>query len=167
MASLLIGEVAARTALTAPTIRYYESIGLIKAPARSEAGYRRYSNNTVQELEFIKKAQALGFSLLLHPVTFSPTAVVVAALTLSLTSACGSTPTSPSPEITRDRAIEIARAQVGFEPTSVDARPDTRQSKAVWIVTLRRADGSHGGLGQFAEVVIDRSTGEVVAIAMS
>ena len=63
MASLLIGEVAARTALTAPTIRYYESIGLIKAPARSEAGYRRYSDNTVQELEFIKKAQALGFSL--------------------------------------------------------------------------------------------------------
>lgn len=63
MASLLIGEVAERTGLTAPTIRYYESIGLVKPPARSEAGYRRYSDTTVEELGFIKKAQALGFSL--------------------------------------------------------------------------------------------------------
>ncbi len=63
MASLLIGEVAARTGLTAPTIRYYESIGLVKPPARSETGYRRYSDTTVEELAFIKKAQALGFSL--------------------------------------------------------------------------------------------------------
>jgi MerR family transcriptional regulator, copper efflux regulator len=63
MAGLLIGEVAERTGLTAPTIRYYESIGLMKAPARSEAGYRRYSEATVEELTFIKKAQALGFSL--------------------------------------------------------------------------------------------------------
>jgi MerR family transcriptional regulator, copper efflux regulator len=63
MAGLLIGEVAERTGLTAPTIRYYESIGLVKPPARSESGYRRYSESTVQELTFIKKAQALGFSL--------------------------------------------------------------------------------------------------------
>lgn len=63
MASLLIGEVAERTGLTAPTIRYYESIGLVKPPARSEAGYRRYSDTSVEELAFIKKAQALGFSL--------------------------------------------------------------------------------------------------------
>lgn len=63
MVSLLIGEVAERTGLTAPTIRYYESIGLVKPPARSEAGYRRYSDTTVEELGFIKKAQTLGFSL--------------------------------------------------------------------------------------------------------
>jgi len=63
MAGLLIGDVAERTGLTAPTIRYYESIGLVKAPTRSEAGYRRYSDSTIEELIFIKKAQALGFSL--------------------------------------------------------------------------------------------------------
>ncbi len=63
MASLRIGEVAQRTGLTAPTIRYYESIGLLRAPARSESGYRRYSEETVDELAFIKKGQALGFSL--------------------------------------------------------------------------------------------------------
>lgn len=63
MASLRIGEVAQQTGLTAPTIRYYESIGLLRAPARSESGYRRYSEETVDELAFIKKGQALGFSL--------------------------------------------------------------------------------------------------------
>ena len=63
MAGLLIGDVAERTGLTAPTIRYYESIGLLTRPARSATGYRRYSESTVEELRFIRKAQALGFSL--------------------------------------------------------------------------------------------------------
>lgn len=63
MASLLIGQVAGHAGVPAATIRYYESIGLLKPPARSAAGYRRYSQGTVEELAFIKKAQALGFSL--------------------------------------------------------------------------------------------------------
>lgn len=63
MPGLLIGDVAERTGLSAPTIRYYESIGLLTPPARSAAGYRRYGEDTVQELRFIRKAQALGFSL--------------------------------------------------------------------------------------------------------
>jgi DNA-binding transcriptional MerR regulator len=63
MAGLLIGDVAERTGLSAPTIRYYESIGLLPRPSRSTTGYRRYTETTVDELRFIKKAQALGFSL--------------------------------------------------------------------------------------------------------
>jgi DNA-binding transcriptional MerR regulator len=63
MAGLLIGDVAKRTGVTAPTIRYYEGIGLLPSPARSGAGYRRYSDGTIEELRFIRKAQALGFSL--------------------------------------------------------------------------------------------------------
>lgn len=63
MAGLLIGDVAERAGLTPPTIRYYESIGLIAAPPRSPTGYRRYAETTVEELRFIKKAQRLGFSL--------------------------------------------------------------------------------------------------------
>jgi len=63
MAGLLIGDVAERTGLSPPTIRYYESIGLVAAPARSSTGYRRYTDTTVEELRFIKKAQSLGFSL--------------------------------------------------------------------------------------------------------
>lgn len=63
MRHLLIGDVAERAGVAAPTIRYYERIGLLKPPARSSAGYRRYSGATVDELHFIRKAQALGFSL--------------------------------------------------------------------------------------------------------
>lgn len=63
MASLLIGDVAQRTGLSVPTIRYYESIGLLRQPPRSATGYRRYTDAAVAELQLIKKAQALGFSL--------------------------------------------------------------------------------------------------------
>ncbi len=63
MAGFLIGDVAEQTSVAAPTIRYYESIGLLERPSRTDAGYRRYTQATVDELRFIRKAQALGFSL--------------------------------------------------------------------------------------------------------
>lgn len=63
MPTLQIGNVAERTGVSVATIRYYESIGLLPRPARSAAGYRRYTVATVDELCFIRKAQALGFSL--------------------------------------------------------------------------------------------------------
>jgi DNA-binding transcriptional MerR regulator len=63
MASLLIGDLAGRVGVGAPTIRYYESLGLLKRPSRSDAGYRRYSDSAVAELRFIRKARGLGFTL--------------------------------------------------------------------------------------------------------
>ncbi len=63
MAGLLIGDLAERASVPAPTIRYYESIGLLKRPSRSNGGYRHYTEGAVQELQFIRKAQALGFTL--------------------------------------------------------------------------------------------------------
>ncbi len=63
MSGLLIGEVAEQTGTPTPTIRYYERIGLLTAAPRSAAGYRRYPARTVHELRFIRKAQALGFTL--------------------------------------------------------------------------------------------------------
>lgn len=63
MPGLLIGELAERTGVAAPTIRYYEGLGLLRPPARSTSGYRRYSDDAIQELTFIRKAQSLGFSL--------------------------------------------------------------------------------------------------------
>ena len=58
-----IGEVAAETGITSKSIRYYESIGLITAPQRSDGGYRRYSDKDVQTLHFVRRARGLGFSV--------------------------------------------------------------------------------------------------------
>ena len=62
MAGLRIGDVAARAGLSAPAIRYYERVGLLAPAPRSVTGYRHYNETTIEELRFIKKAQALGFS---------------------------------------------------------------------------------------------------------
>src|SRR5699024_20325 len=45
------------------TIRYYERLGLIPEPNRTEKGYRMYSPQTVDRLNFIKRMQELGFTL--------------------------------------------------------------------------------------------------------
>lgn len=63
MAGLLIGRVSQQTGVSVPTIRYYESLGLLSAAARSASGYRCYDRAVLEELRFIKKAQTLGFSL--------------------------------------------------------------------------------------------------------
>jgi DNA-binding transcriptional MerR regulator len=61
--SLQIGRVAARTGLSVDAIRFYEKSGLLTRPARTQAGYRLYAEREVADLEFIQKAQQLGFSL--------------------------------------------------------------------------------------------------------
>jgi MerR family copper efflux transcriptional regulator len=58
-----IGEAAAETGVTAKSIRYYESINLIPAAERTEAGYRQYGDRDVQILHFIKRSRGLGFSV--------------------------------------------------------------------------------------------------------
>ncbi|MFQ5946524.1 MAG: heavy metal-responsive transcriptional regulator [Anaerolineae bacterium] len=60
---LFIGKVAKQTGLNPRTIRYYESLGLLPPPSRSESRYRLYTPQTVELLRFIKKAKTLGFSL--------------------------------------------------------------------------------------------------------
>ena len=58
-----IGEAASRSDVTAKTIRYYESIGLIDAVPRTSGGYRSYEPTDVAFLRFIRRARGLGFSV--------------------------------------------------------------------------------------------------------
>lgn len=58
-----IGEVARRTGLKIPTIRFYEAEGLIDPPERSLGGRRLYSESDVSRLAFVRHARALGFEL--------------------------------------------------------------------------------------------------------
>jgi Cu(I)-responsive transcriptional regulator len=58
-----IGQAAAASGVSAKMIRYYESIGLIEAVARTEGNYRVYDGDDVHTLKFIRRARSLGFSI--------------------------------------------------------------------------------------------------------
>jgi MerR family copper efflux transcriptional regulator len=58
-----IGDAATRSGVSAKTIRYYESIGLIGRADRRANNYRDYSSEDVQTLRFIQRARSLGFTV--------------------------------------------------------------------------------------------------------
>ncbi len=58
-----IGQVAERTGLSLRTIRFYEENGLVMPTARSEGGFRLYSQDDVSRLDVIKRMKPLGFTL--------------------------------------------------------------------------------------------------------
>jgi DNA-binding transcriptional MerR regulator len=60
---LKIGELKARSGVSIKTIRYYEQLGLIKAAARTEGGFRLFTPEVIHRLTLIKRAQSLGLSL--------------------------------------------------------------------------------------------------------
>ena len=63
MTNLPIGELAKRTAVKVPTIRFYEQIGLLPEPPRTESGQRRYGTEQVDRLNFIRHSRELGFDI--------------------------------------------------------------------------------------------------------
>jgi DNA-binding transcriptional MerR regulator len=60
---LRTGDLANRIGVQPEAIRYYESRGLLSRPQRGLGGYRIYTPEHLRRVEFIKKCQALGFSL--------------------------------------------------------------------------------------------------------
>lgn len=60
---LPIGEVARASGVKVPTIRYYEQIGLLPAPPRSEGNRRLYGESEIRRLAFIRHARELGFEI--------------------------------------------------------------------------------------------------------
>jgi len=62
-ATLKIGEVSKRSGIGIEALRFYERSGLLGRPARTQSGYRVYDEGALERLDFIKRAQVLGFSL--------------------------------------------------------------------------------------------------------
>lgn len=60
---LTIGRVAKLAGVNVETIRYYQRRGLLAEPDKPHMGYRRYPSDIVKHIRFIKRAQALGFTL--------------------------------------------------------------------------------------------------------
>jgi MerR family transcriptional regulator, mercuric resistance operon regulatory protein len=58
-----ISELAEKCGVNKETIRYYERVGLLSEPSRTNAGYRMFSEGSVNRIKFIKRMQDLGFTL--------------------------------------------------------------------------------------------------------
>lgn len=86
-------------------------------------------------------------------------------LVLLVLAACASQ--GASQEISQERAIEIARKNINFEPGKVEAVKDTEEGRPVWRVTFyaKGVDATHPGLVSI--VVLDRKSGELVSLAIS
>jgi DNA-binding transcriptional MerR regulator len=61
--NISIGQLSAKTGVKVPTIRFYEQIGLMVAPPRTEGNQRRYGQAEVDRLNFIRNARELGFEV--------------------------------------------------------------------------------------------------------
>jgi MerR family mercuric resistance operon transcriptional regulator len=61
--TMTIGRLAAHANVNVETVRYYQRLGLLRAPARHLGAVRRYTSEDAQRLAWIRRAQAMGFSL--------------------------------------------------------------------------------------------------------
>lgn len=61
--SVLIGSLSKRSGFPAKTLRFYEEVGVLPAPARTAGGYRDYDDRALDRLAFIRSAQAAGLTL--------------------------------------------------------------------------------------------------------
>ena len=58
-----IGEVARQAGVTVDTVRFYERVGVLPAPARTESGYRDYETGTIDRIRLTRELQEIGFTL--------------------------------------------------------------------------------------------------------
>lgn len=137
MDMLTIGELARRVGMRTSTLRYYEQEGLLKPAARTEAGYRLYTEEGEKTLRFIQQAQRLGFSL--------------ADIRQML----------PGQDVSNERIVTIAENRlVDIERQLTELRV-VRHEMELFLLDLRREIEEVGGDG--VEPLLDRLIDRVCA----
>ena len=58
-----IGVIATEAGVTVDTVRFYERVGVLPPPARTESGYRDYERDTIDRIKLTRELQAIGFTL--------------------------------------------------------------------------------------------------------
>jgi DNA-binding transcriptional MerR regulator len=58
-----IGEIARQAGVTVDTVRFYERVGVLAEPARTESGYRDYESGAIERIRLTRELQAIGFTL--------------------------------------------------------------------------------------------------------
>ena len=58
-----IGQIAAEAGVTVDTVRFYERVGVLPPPARTESGYRDYDRDTIERIKLTRELQAIGFTV--------------------------------------------------------------------------------------------------------
>lgn len=112
---LSIGQLAAEAGVSVETIRYYQRRGLLELPPKPRSGQRRYSPAFRQKVRFIRRAQALGFTL----------EDIGSLLTLDRANACAETRDMAS------RKLQLIEDKLGDLATMRDAlRELVRQCEA-------------------------------------
>lgn len=103
---LTIGKLADRAGVNVETIRYYQRRGLLDEPKKPLGGYRRYPSDMVKRVRFIKRAQALGFTL----------EEVAGLLQLDVASACAETRDLAAHKLAliHERLAELTAMQEGL-----------------------------------------------------
>lgn len=126
MITLSIGQLSQETATPSPTIRYYETLGLLPRPHRGPGGQRRYGPADVARLNFIRTRRALGFPL---------------AEVAKLLAVCG-----PEAQPCND-ARKMAEAQLGLVRARMAELQRTEQTLLAQIAACEAECGDGFGAG--------------------
>ncbi|GAA1697463.1 hypoxia response transcriptional regulator [Fodinicola feengrottensis] len=120
--------------MTAKTVRYYEQIGLLPAPARTSAGYRDYPVAALSRLRFVRTAQAAGLTLAeitgvlgIHDAGASPCAHVVALIDAHLVEIAD--------RIAQLRAAQVELEQLAARAATLDPADCTGSDEVCRILT--------------------------------
>ena len=130
MSDLTIGQLARGADVSVETIRYYERRELLPDPPRSPAGYRKYPAETVRRVRFIKRAQALGFTL--------SEIVELLALEVSADGSCGDVEAKAQRTIRRieDKIAELDRMHSALKALTHSCRAGLPTGECPIIETL-------------------------------